>query len=84
MTTIEELDRRVIALEVAQKQTAETQTWMAGTLGRIAAVQDGHTKTLDDHTQRLDRIETDLKGLRKDLPAIIAETMREVLREKRD
>ena len=90
MTTIEELERRVQALETAQKQTAETQEWMAATLGRIAAVQDGHIKTLKDHTQRLDRIEidvrevkTDIKSLRNDLPGIIAETMREVLREQR-
>jgi cell division protein FtsB len=89
-TTIEDLERRVVALEAAQKHTAETQEWMAATLGRIAAVQDSHTKTLNDHTQRLDRIETDIKviktdikGLRDDLPAIIAETMREVLREQR-
>ena len=91
MTTIEDLEQRVIALETAQKETAKTQTWMAGTLGRIAAVQDEHTKTLNDHTktlkdhtQRLDRIEIDLTGLRKDLPAIIAQTMREVLREERE
>lgn len=90
MTTIEEFERRVEALETAHKQTAQTQEWMAGTLGRIAAVQDGHSRTLTDHTQRLDRIETDirevktdLRGLRNDLPTIIAETMREVLREQR-
>lgn len=83
MTSIEELERRVIALETAQKHTAETQEWMAATLGRIAAVQDGHTKMLSDHTQRLDRIEVDVQGLRNDLPTILAETMREVLREQR-
>lgn len=83
MTTIEELDRRVTALEAAQKHTAETQEWMAGTLGRIAAVQDRHTATLADHTQRLERIEADLNGLRRDLPSIIGETMREVLREQK-
>ena len=91
MTTIEEPDRRVTALETAQKHTAETQEWMAGTLGRIAAVQDRHTKALEDHTQRLERLEsdvrqikTDLKGLRTDLPGVVAETMREVLREHKN
>jgi hypothetical protein len=67
MTTIEELDRRVKALEAAQKHTAETQEWMAGTLGRIAAVQDRHTKTLEDHTQRLERLESDVREIRTDL-----------------
>ena len=75
MTTIDELERRVSALETAQKETAKTQTWMAGTLGRIAAVQD-------EHTQRLDRIETDLKGLRTDLPAMLAEAVREGLKPR--
>jgi hypothetical protein len=82
MTDIADLERRVTALEAAQKHTAETQEWMASTLGRIAAVQDRHTEILSNHTQRLDRIEGDLKGLRRDLPSIVAEAMREVLKER--
>lgn len=73
MTDIADLERRVIALEAAQKETAETQTWMAQTLGRIAAVQD-------EHTRRLDRVETEVKGLRSDMPSIVADAMREVLK----
>jgi ribosome assembly protein YihI (activator of Der GTPase) len=38
MTSIEELERRVTALEAAQKQTKESQAWMAATLGRIAVI----------------------------------------------
>lgn len=81
MTDLLDLERRVSALEKAQKETAETQTWMASTLGRIAAVQD-------DHTQRLDKLETDVSGLRREFnefrcefPSIVAETMREVMKE---
>ena len=82
MTDLIDLQRRVAALEAAQKETAETQTWMASTLGRIASVQDHHGKTLEDHTQRLDRIETDLKGLRTDLPAMLAEAVREGMKNR--
>jgi hypothetical protein len=82
MTDLIDLERRVTALEAAQKETAETQTWMAATLGRIAAVQDTQGRTLEDHTQRLDRIEADLKGLRGDLPTMLAEAVREGLKDK--
>jgi uncharacterized coiled-coil DUF342 family protein len=95
MTTIEELERRSTALEVAQNDTTQTLRWVVSRLGRVAAVQD-------EHTLRLERIEGDvselkadvrqlktdmrevkanLEGLRDDLPGMIAETMREVLRE---
>lgn len=82
MTDLIDLERRVAALEAAQKETAQTQEWMAGTLGRIAAVQDRHTASLTDHTKRLDRIEADLKGLRADLPAMLAEAVREGLKDR--
>lgn len=89
MPDLIDLERRVSALEKAQKETAETQTWMAQTLGRIAAVQDEHTKTLASHTQRLDKLETEVSGLRRefnefrrDFPSIVAEAMRDVLKER--
>lgn len=96
MTTLEELDQRVSALEKAQKETAETQRWMASTLGRIAFVQDEHTATLADHSKRLERIEGRLDsvegGLRRvekkvddlaaNMPSIVAEAVREVLKER--
>ena len=53
MTDIVDLERRVTALEAAQKQTAETQTWMAATLGRIASVQDQHTKDIGELKEEL-------------------------------
>ncbi len=38
---------------------------------------------LDKIDGRLDRVETGLRGLRTDMPKIVGETMREVLREQR-
>ena len=35
------------------------------------------------HDARFDRLEAELRSLRRDLPGIIAETLREVLREER-
>jgi hypothetical protein len=58
--TVEDLDRRVTTLEHAQNETVETLRWAAATLGQMKAVQDDHTRRLNDHTQRLDRIETTL------------------------
>jgi len=83
MTTMEDLERRVSALETAQRETAKTQTWMASTLGRIASVQDQHTVAITELQGDVREVKTDIKGLRDDLPSIIAETMREVLREHR-
>jgi hypothetical protein len=58
--TVEDLDRRATALEHAQNETVETLRWAAATLGQMKAVQDDHTRRLNDHTQRLERIETTL------------------------
>ncbi len=37
---------------------------------------------MDQLETRLERIETEVRALRRDLPQLIAETMREVLRER--
>jgi len=80
------LEKRVSALEKAAVNNTETITWLAGTLGSMKATQEMHTKrlngidaVLEDHTNRLDRIEADVKGLRADMPGIVAGAMREVL-----
>jgi chromosome segregation ATPase len=61
-----------------------------GRIGRLEERADRIENRLDRVEQRLDRVESDLKALRADiktfrqeLPGIIAETMREVLREYR-
>jgi hypothetical protein len=41
---------------------------------------DGRLERMDG---RIDRVETELRGLRHDMPRIVADTMREVLREER-
>ena len=80
---IARLEKRVSALERHSVTNTETIGWLASTLGGMKATQDGNT-------QRLERIETDvgelkasLKGLRDDLPKIVGDVMREVLKEPR-
>jgi hypothetical protein len=89
MTDLADLERRVSVLEAAQKETVETQKWMASTLGRIAFVQDEHTARLDRIESDVRDIKADLSGLRKEFrdfqtgqPAMIADVMREVMRER--
>lgn len=89
MTDLIDIERRVTALEAAQKETAETQTWMAATLGRIASVQDQHTKDIaelkaDVKELKADmrEVKADLKGLRADLPAMLVEAVREGLKDR--
>ena len=100
--TVEDLERRVVALERANTTNVETLKWVAGTLGQVKAVQDDHTVRLDrievrldrietvqdDHTKRLDRVESEIRGLRSDfagyrteLPGIVADALREVLKK---
>lgn len=56
MTGIQELEHRTDALEVAQNDTTQTLRWAVAKLGRIASVQD-------EHTLRLEKIETDIESL---------------------
>ena len=65
--------RRVIALEQAQKDNTVTLKWLAGTLAQVKALAD-------DHTERLDRIEHDVKALRRDMPGIVADALRDTRR----
>jgi chromosome segregation ATPase len=53
--TLEELERRVSALEKAQNENTVTLKWVAGTLAQVKALAD-------DHTERLQRIEQDVNG----------------------
>jgi len=40
-------------------------------------------RKLQEHDGRFDRLEQNLKGLRTDMPKIVGDTMREVLREQK-
>ena len=79
-TSLEELAERVTVLEKAQITNASTMKWMAGTLGQIQAAVDDHTVRLDGIDKRLDRVEHEIKGLRADMPGIVAAALRDVLK----
>jgi hypothetical protein len=80
---IEDLDRRLPDLETVQNKTAKTLRWMATTLGRIAATQDQHTKDLAELRGDVTAIKADLSGLHCDLPVMLADAVREALREEK-
>lgn len=87
---LEELEQRVAllekgqqALEQAQNDNTLTLKWVAGTLAQVKMLADDHTERLQrieasvsDQAGRLDRIEHDVKGLRRDMPAIVADALR--------
>ncbi|HEX5957929.1 MAG TPA: hypothetical protein VFY92_04640 [Hyphomicrobiaceae bacterium] len=54
--TLEGLDQRITALDRAQGDTTETLRWVVTKLARMQAVQD-------EHTLRLDRLETKVDQL---------------------
>ena len=90
--TLEDLDRRVSALEKAQEDTTETLKWVVARLGRIQAVQDEHTLRLerlehkvdglDGHLRnvhaRLGSLERKLDELMNSLPGLIADAVQSV------
>ena len=108
MSDVQDLERRVSALEAAQNDTTKTLRWVVAKLGGIASQQDEHTlqleridsrlggidkrldgmdkrfdgvdKRLDSVDSRLGRVEAGLDGLRRDLPSIVADALREVLK----
>ncbi len=52
--------------------------------GRLAGIDgrlDGIDKRLESNDKRFDRLEGDIKGLRDDMPGIVAAAMREVMRK---
>ena len=82
-STLEDLDRRASALERAQGDTTETLRWVVAKLGRIQAVQDEHTLRLerletkvDAMDARLGNVERKLDGLIDALPGLITEAVR--------
>ena len=82
MPTLEDLDRRVSALEAAQNDTTETLRWVVAKLGRVSAVQDEHTLRLERLETKVDRLETkfDRLGSKVDaLPRVMAEVVREAI-----
>lgn len=102
MIEAQDIERRCTALEVAQNETTQTLKWVVARMGRMSAVLDEHTLRLDRIESRLGNVETrlgsvetrlgnvetrlgnvenGLNSLRRDLPTMIADVMREVLKE---
>ena len=84
MATVEDLERRVEALEKAQNTNTETLEWMAGTLGRIKATTDLHTGRFNDLDNRLDGVEQKLASVEQKLTSRIERVEHEVKRLRDD
>jgi hypothetical protein len=83
MTTLEELDRRVTALERAQNDNTQSLKWVVTQLAKAQVTLDEHTLRLDRVETKVDQIKSDLDGLVKDLPRIVGDAVREALDERR-
>jgi len=97
MSEYEFLERRVAAVEqevegekLVTRHILEQTRRNADDLAAIKARLNAHDARFDrieahqlSHDARFDRIEAELRSLRRDLPNIVAETLREVLREER-
>jgi chromosome segregation ATPase len=84
MAAFEELERRVAALEAAQNDTTQTLRWSVAKLGRISSVQDEHTLRLERIESDVRRVEAGLKDLRADLPGIVIDAVREGIKAARE
>ena len=94
MADVEALERRIAAQEVEGEKVVSRyifeQTPRNGDdLAAMRSRLDRTESRLDRHDVRFDRLEAELqtlrmelRSLRSDLPRIVAETMREVLRER--
>ena len=74
-------------MERAQGETTQTLRWVVAKLGRMQAVQDEHTLRLerletkvDGLDTRLGNVERKLDGLIETLPGIVADAVRSVRR----
>ena len=96
MADVEALERRIAALEqevegekVVSRYILEQTRRNGDDLAAMRSRLDRIESRLDRHDVRFDRLEAELqtlrmelRSLRSDLPRIVAETMREVLRER--
>jgi hypothetical protein len=71
---IEDLRRRVEALEKAQTTNTGTLKWISGTLGQVAGDVAG---LREESAKRFDKVDAEIAGLRRDLPGIVADAVRE-------
>ena len=74
--TLEDLDRRVTALEAAQGNTTQTLRWVVTKLARMQAVQDEHTLRLERVEMKVDALDGRMSAVETKLdalPRVIAE-----------
>lgn len=90
MSDIELLERRVTALEqevegekLVTRHILEQTRRNSDDLAAIKSRLNRHDERFDRLEARMQRIEDGLSSLRRDLPGIVAETMREVMREQK-
>jgi seryl-tRNA synthetase len=74
--TLEELDRRVGALEAAQNDNTQTLRWVVAKLGKMEATLQEHTLRLERVEAKVDGIDRKLDGLIGALPSIIGDAVR--------
>lgn len=84
MTDLAELERRVSVLETAQIDNTRTLNWVVGTIGRMAADISVVKEDVRVVRSDIDRLRLEFNEFRREFPAIVAETMREVLRGERE
>jgi hypothetical protein len=84
MVDLIDLERRVAALEAANNEHVKTLNWVVGTLGRVAADVSSvkeDTKALRENMASMDRrLTDDIAALRRDLPGMLTEAVREGLK----
>ena len=71
-STVEDLDRRVTTVERAQGETTETLRWVVTKLARVQAVQD-------EHTLRLERLESKIDALPRAIAEMIDASERRIM-----
>lgn len=84
MIDIAELERRVIALEAAQSENTKTLNWVVGTLGRLAADVSALKEDVKDIKSDVAHLRREFNEFRRDLPTIVGDVMRDVMREEKE
>lgn len=87
MSDLQLLDRRVTAVEresekLVTRQFLEPTQRDADERAAIRSRLEVHDMRFDSHDARFDRLEAEIRSLRSDLPGIVAERLREALRER--
>lgn len=84
MVDVEALERRVTALEAAQNDTTQTLRWVVAKLGQMSAVQEQHSLRLERIEADVGEVKVDVRGLRSDLPAMLADAVREGIKGRNE